>query len=649
MTQGTWRVCPSGGTSYYDGYYTTKDPATVHIDNGATAALYHYTPFKHGQELFFNIFTGWFGSTQQYNSMIKLSKPLTTSSTNGEVYTDETLTASYEVSNTASYPVNVGGLGICARINNQWYDFGFKDQNTIAANGTLTVTYSKKLDRSGSLYISVCSYNETLGGWAGALYPYADGTVVRTAHLNVHDNPLITSSVAFSPSTPVAGEPVTATISLHNASASSVDAGRIVFAVRGTNNHNYDFPSSSLTIPAGATVSYNKTTVFDRADSYTYYIADNKNSTWLFDYPKTSTGVTTKGTLTVKDNPLITSGISITPSSPAAGQLATASFTVTNSGTADINIGRVFVAARDPSGKNVDFPSASDVVVPANGTYTYSQSRIQTKPGTYSTFIADFRNGGWDMSYPKSANKDIARSKNFVVHDNPLLTTGLTVSPSNPVAGEEVTANFVITNDSEASVNLGLLVVAARDPSGKNVDLPGDEDVVVAAHSTYTYTKSRVFDADGSYTFFIANLRGSTWITTYPTAINNTINRGASLTIKANPVLTTNLSVSPSNPKVGDTVSAAVTIRNDSPLPVNIGHLVIAARDPQGKNVDFPSDLTLTIPANSSVTYTKSRAFSVAGSYKFFLADFRNNVWSTTYPESENSTLLREIRISIGT
>jgi hypothetical protein len=67
MTQGTWRVCPSGGTSYYDGYYTTKDPATVHIDNGATAALYHYTPFKHGQDLFFNTFTNWFGSTMRYN------------------------------------------------------------------------------------------------------------------------------------------------------------------------------------------------------------------------------------------------------------------------------------------------------------------------------------------------------------------------------------------------------------------------------------------------------------------------------------------------------------------------------------------------------------------------------------------------------
>jgi hypothetical protein len=64
MTQGTYRVCPNGAASYYDGYYTTKDPASVHIDNGATAALYHYTPFQHGQSLFFTNFTNWFGSTQ---------------------------------------------------------------------------------------------------------------------------------------------------------------------------------------------------------------------------------------------------------------------------------------------------------------------------------------------------------------------------------------------------------------------------------------------------------------------------------------------------------------------------------------------------------------------------------------------------------
>jgi hypothetical protein len=58
MTQG-YRARLAGGVStYYDGY-TTIDSESVYITNGATAALYNYTPHFNS---FHNIFTGWFGS-----------------------------------------------------------------------------------------------------------------------------------------------------------------------------------------------------------------------------------------------------------------------------------------------------------------------------------------------------------------------------------------------------------------------------------------------------------------------------------------------------------------------------------------------------------------------------------------------------------
>jgi hypothetical protein len=63
MTQGTFQRCPSGATTYYDGY-TTIDSTAVHMDTGGTAALYWYTPHFSGNQHFYDIFTGWFGSTQ---------------------------------------------------------------------------------------------------------------------------------------------------------------------------------------------------------------------------------------------------------------------------------------------------------------------------------------------------------------------------------------------------------------------------------------------------------------------------------------------------------------------------------------------------------------------------------------------------------
>jgi len=61
MTTGTWQRCPSGSTAYYDGY-TTIDGTAVHMDSGATAALYWYTPHFHGNQNFFDLFVSWFGS-----------------------------------------------------------------------------------------------------------------------------------------------------------------------------------------------------------------------------------------------------------------------------------------------------------------------------------------------------------------------------------------------------------------------------------------------------------------------------------------------------------------------------------------------------------------------------------------------------------
>lgn len=62
MTQGSFRICPNGAIVSYDGL-TSIDGTSVHLDTGATAALYDYTPHFAGNRNFVNIFTNWFGET----------------------------------------------------------------------------------------------------------------------------------------------------------------------------------------------------------------------------------------------------------------------------------------------------------------------------------------------------------------------------------------------------------------------------------------------------------------------------------------------------------------------------------------------------------------------------------------------------------
>lgn len=66
MTAGNWANGGSGSgctaTHNYDGKYTI-DSTVVSMNSGATASLYTYTPHISGNQSFFNIYTGWFGST----------------------------------------------------------------------------------------------------------------------------------------------------------------------------------------------------------------------------------------------------------------------------------------------------------------------------------------------------------------------------------------------------------------------------------------------------------------------------------------------------------------------------------------------------------------------------------------------------------
>jgi hypothetical protein len=62
MTEGNLKRCQDSTPTFFDGY-TTIDGSATHMDTGATAALYWYTPHFSGNQSFVNIFAGWFGST----------------------------------------------------------------------------------------------------------------------------------------------------------------------------------------------------------------------------------------------------------------------------------------------------------------------------------------------------------------------------------------------------------------------------------------------------------------------------------------------------------------------------------------------------------------------------------------------------------
>lgn len=513
--------------------------SVVNIQNRTTQALYNYTPYQpnqgalsagwgtaycgaYGNRNFYLYFTDWFGSTKTINGSITLSQGLTTSSSNGNIYQGETLTAQYTVSNSANYDVAVGGLGICARMNGKWYDFGYKDQTVIPANSSVTVQYSRLLDlEGGELNISICSYHASLGGWAGSSYPWdPTGARARTARLQVFHNPLVTTSVTTEPGAIYKSDAVTAKTTIVNNAPVPVNTGRILVSVRNDKNVNYDFPSDpSTTIPAQSTLEYTKTRTFNDPGRYNFQLYTFKNNSWSTVYPRSqNTTISKSGSFTVNDNPIMTSGLELeSVGGYYESQPITAKFSITNNSNQSVNIGNIVVAARTASGGNVDFPGDTNVTIPAKSVYNYSKTRAMPSPGTYSTFIANFRNGQWNTSYPVSSSSAIKRSASITLKSNPVLTSGVWLTNYSPKAGSDFGASVTIRNSSNVDASIGRLVFALRDPNGRNYDLPSDQELIIPANSTYVYRSSRTLpNTSGRYTLFLANYRNGNWNTVYP-------------------------------------------------------------------------------------------------------------------------------------
>jgi hypothetical protein len=404
----------------------------VFIENRFTAALYIYTPYvpnqaalnnlygtgdgcsAYGNRNFWRMFNDWFGSSTLVNGGATLSAGLTLDKptyVNGD-----TVTASYQVKNISSVAIDVGVVGVCARSGSTNYDFGTQILS-LQPLETKIITFSKKVQISGVLSVFICSYNETLGGWVGTFYPYANDTIARQRDAYIYENPLLINGLSVTPANPSIGQNVTAAFTIQNASSNPVTLPFIAVTARDPSGINVGFPGdSNVTIAPNSTYSYTKVRTFSGAPgTYKFWITALRNNTWDDNYPSSASGVIRQLTQTIYDNPIITTSLTTLPANPSIGQNVTAAFTIQNNGSSPVTIPAVGVAVRDTNGNNVGYPGDTNVVIPANSSYTYTKTKAFTgAPGNYRFFITSLHNNNWDDNYPTIGN-GLVRDKSVAI------------------------------------------------------------------------------------------------------------------------------------------------------------------------------------------------------------------------------------------
>jgi hypothetical protein len=183
------------------------------------------------------------------------------------------------------------------------------------------------------------------------------------------------------------------------------------------------------------------------------------------------------------------------------------------------------VAVRDVQGNNQNFPSKGNVTIQPGETYEYYQYRTLNNPGKHTMWIAVYKSGIWEKSWPKSLTDNVIRDRIISVKQpNIQVTRDLKHSPANAVTGQQKAVSFVIKNNDSVPITVDRLVAAVRDEDGNNVNFPTVANIALNPGEEYEYYEYNTFNNPGEHTMWIAAYTAAgQWSSSWPTKASSGI------------------------------------------------------------------------------------------------------------------------------
>lgn len=222
-----------------------------------------------------------------------------------------------------------------------------------------------------------------------------------------------------------------------------------------------------------------------------------------------------------------------------------------------------------------------------------------------------------------------------------LIASGHLWTPSSTATNQPAEVSFWVRNTSKSNLNLGRLKVVARSTSGANFDYESVDNVTLAPGQTFNYRKSRLLTEEGVYTLSIGRYADGRWHIPPFEAFGSTANPIVNATAIRPPTLTQGLGLSNVQYANKD-IDATFTIKNNSVYTSPIGRMVVAVRDENNNNRDFAATDPISLQSGQQYVYRAKTAMPESGSYRFWIANHRENVgWSDSYPESASPSLKR--------
>lgn len=566
------------------------------------------------------------------------------SPTNPEI--GQNVTVNMSIRNESGVSKHVDSLNVVNFYNNvkegttlvsSGIDFGIGETK----NFTLTTTY----DKIGSyrIYPSI-----RIGdSW---ITPLESDTVYRNIFFSVKEadiiKPKVSVSLTLSPENPTPGQSTMATFTVKNYESSPLTLSSLGVAVRNKNSGNkYDFTWKNVTLDASGTYSYSASRTFSEKGPYYAYVSSYFNGAWQALAGETGITVLREFEVGSPANLVLTQSLAINPQDPIINQSTTATYKVKNTGEVTYR-GSVGVKNRfDPDGVfgNYDY-SWKTVAIAGGQTYTYSSTRTLPESGDYRA-NAQYHT---DDYYNITEGSGISGEEVYNVYNSPAdpkITVSLDISPDEPLINQQTTATFSVRNFGDAPARFGALGVAVRNGT-KIEDFPWGPKTI-AGGATENISLSKTFTTVGDRRMYVsAYWPDGHWGGLPTTDINVTSTSDFSVVDLYDKIKVSSFSISPTNPVIGEQVTATVKLRNSADVNINVPNFGVACRiNPatQFKPCDFGYQ-NVTVSANSeSSALTFTQTFNEYATYEMFNTYYNNGKWYRPISETGVATKLSAV------
>ncbi len=409
-----------------------------------------------------------------------------------------------------------------------------------------------------------------------------DSFVYRVSDGNLNDTATVTISVAGPGNMPPVANNDAFTTTEDNAVSGNLFSNNGSGADSDPDGDPITSSGPTGTLPTNGTVvissngsfTYTPDANFNGTDTFGYAISDGKGGT--------DTALATVTVTAVNDPPIAMDDV-------FAGnedQPVTGSLFANNGSGVDSDPDGDGLTASGPTGT---LPTNGDVVIAANGTFTYTPDANFIGTDTFGYSISD-GNGGTDTGL---ATVTIA-----AVNDPPIARNdAISTDEDTPVSG-----NVLINNGNGADSDPDNNPLTASGPTGT---LPSNGSVTVASDGSFTYTPDANFNGSDSFGYSISDGQGGSDTAT----VTITVDAVNDPPVAQNDILTT---------PEDEPLSGNLLANNGNGTDQDVDGDSLTASGPTGT---LPSNGTVSINSNGTFTYTPDADFNGTDSFGYSISD----------------------------